>query len=362
MLKRFDRNITSRILLLAAWAIFAAGWAGAGETSGTLKAYPLSGLKLDNMSFVGHYATVMQPGKNSQGQPLAIAGRTFSDGIWMRAHASLFIALDGQAKKFSAWVGVDDEVKGQPVSIKLCVLGDGRELWNSGLMKAGDPAKRAELELSGIKTLVLVALPFSANYYINMADWADARIESEGAAPQTFLPVREKPYLLTPKPGATPRINAPRVYGARPGHPFLFTIPATGERPMRFTAKGLPVGLKLDQATGTITGAAKKAGETRVKITAQNKQGKDTNTLRIVIGEMLALTPPMGWNDWYSYMGSVNDGVIRGAADAMVKSGMINYGYAYVNIDSCWAPRPGADYDILTDTKLINGRRKSPIP
>ena len=37
------------------------------------------------------------------------------------------------------------------------------------------------------------------------------------------------------------------------GSPFLFLIPATGERPLKFSAKGLPAGLALEAATGRIT-------------------------------------------------------------------------------------------------------------
>src|SRR3954467_14838192 len=67
--------------------------------------------------------------------------------------------------------------------------------------------------------------------------------------------------ILTPPAPATPRINGARIYGQRPGRPFLFTIPATGERPMTFTAQGLPDGLKIDESTGRITGSVKAAGE-----------------------------------------------------------------------------------------------------
>jgi len=38
----------------------------------------------------------------------------------------------------------------------------------------------------------------------------------------------------------------------------------------------------------------------------------------------------------------VSDKIMRDAADAMVSSGMINHGYQYVNIDDCWAVKPGA--------------------
>ena len=57
------------------------------------------------------------------------------------------------------------------------------------------------------------------------------------------------PYILTPAAPATPRINGANVFGVRPGSPFLFTIPATGDRPMKFSAKNLPSGLKLNPET-----------------------------------------------------------------------------------------------------------------
>ena len=47
-------------------------------------------------------------------------------------------------------------------------------------------------------------------------------------------------YILTPPAPPTPRINGPDVFGVRPGSPVLYTIPATGDRPMTFSAKNLP--------------------------------------------------------------------------------------------------------------------------
>src|SRR5678815_139952 len=67
--------------------------------------------------------------------------------------------------------------------------------------------------------------------------------------------------ILTPTAPATPRINGPTIYGQRPGRPFLYTIPATGDRPMKFAADRLPEGLNLNEKTGRITGTAPKAGE-----------------------------------------------------------------------------------------------------
>jgi alpha-galactosidase len=50
----------------------------------------------------------------------------------------------------------------------------------------------------------------------------------------------------------------------------------------------------------------------------------------------LALTPPMGWNSWNHFACDVSEDMIREMADAMVKTGMKDAGYEYINIDDCW--------------------------
>ena len=156
-------------------------------------------------------------------------------------------------------------------------------------------------------------------------------------------PAPEPRLVLTPKPGPAPRINGARVFGVRPGSPFLFTIPATGERPMTFGVEGLPEGLVLDTATGQITGALAAPGTHAVTFTAANARGTASRDFRIVCGDTLALTPHMGWNSWYVWENRVTDAIMRAAADAMVASGMMDHGYQYVNIDDCWSVRPESD-------------------
>ena len=104
-------------------------------------------------------------------------------------------------------------------------------------------------------------------------------------------------------PPATPRINGARVFGVRPGHPFLFTIPATGRRPMEFAVDNLPAGLKVDPQTGQITGSLPDRGEYLVTFRAKNALGQAERQFKIVCGDTLALTPHMGWNSWYIWTG-----------------------------------------------------------
>ncbi len=148
----------------------------------------------------------------------------------------------------------------------------------------------------------------------------------------------------TPPAPATPHLNGPKVYGVRPSHPFLYRIPCTGNRPIRFSAKNLPSSLKLDRHTGIISGKApENPSEYLVTLRASNALGKDSRPIKIVVGDTIGLTPQMGWNDWYSYTRHITDGVVRGAAAKMVSSGMADYGYQYVDIDDCWARQPTSD-------------------
>jgi alpha-galactosidase len=146
--------------------------------------------------------------------------------------------------------------------------------------------------------------------------------------------------ILTPKPGPAPHINGPLVYGSRPGHPFIYRIPCQGLRPINFSAEALPKSLRLDPATGIITGKTPVKGEYNVVLKAKNRSGEDRRSFKIVAGEKLALTPPIGWNHWYAHYNRVTDKMMREAADIMISSGMADVGYEYVNIDDCWMNAP----------------------
>jgi alpha-galactosidase len=63
----------------------------------------------------------------------------------------------------------------------------------------------------------------------------------------------------------------------------------------------------------------------------------------------LALTPPMGWNSWNKFACNVSEDMIKSMADAVVKSGMKDAGYQYVNIDDCWQVSRDANANIVVD-------------
>jgi alpha-galactosidase len=157
----------------------------------------------------------------------------------------------------------------------------------------------------------------------------------------SWRPVQaDLPASLTPPSPPTPQIHGAKVFGVRPHRPFLFTIAATGDRPMTFAADSLPAGITLDPKTGRMTGTAPGVGTYAVTLHAKNSLGETQRTLTIKAGSAIALTPPMGWNSWNCFAGAVTEKDIRAAAEAMVKSGLAGHGWTYVNVDDYWQVNP----------------------
>jgi len=125
-----------------------------------------------------------------------------------------------------------------------------------------------------VRTLALLATDAGDGNRQDLADWVDVEIAYEGGAPVLAARWLQEPsYLLTPPAPAAPRINGPKLTGVRPGSPFLFRIPCTGERPIAFSATGLPAGLKLDPATGIITGRTPARGHVSIFLARRKPSG-----------------------------------------------------------------------------------------
>ncbi len=150
--------------------------------------------------------------------------------------------------------------------------------------------------------------------------------------------------IRTPPIAPTPRINGPGIFGVRPGHPFLYHIPASGDRPMTYSADNLPDGLTLNPNTGDITGTLPKKHTYNVTLHAKNSLGQSDKKFKIVAGETIALTPAMGWNSWNHYASRITQEIVLENAKAMADSGLINYGWSYVNIDDTWQGARGGQF------------------
>jgi len=165
-----------------------------------------------------------------------------------------------------------------------------------------------------------------------------------------------KAFILTPPVATCPRINGAKIFGVRPGSPFFFLIPVSGSRPMNIRAENLPDGLTLNSENGVISGniLSLEKKTYQVRIQASNAIGKADRDLRIVVGDTICLTPPMGWNSWYGCSEGVSAEQVKQVADAFVTSGLREHGWSFINIDDCWqGPRD-------PKTKALTGNERFP--
>jgi alpha-galactosidase len=66
----------------------------------------------------------------------------------------------------------------------------------------------------------------------------------------------------------------------------------------------------------------------------------------------------MGWNSWNTFGNAINETVVRETADALVSTGLKDYGYDYIVIDDCWSikDRRDGNGDLIADPeKFPNG-------
>lgn len=139
-----------------------------------------------------------------------------------------------------------------------------------------------------------------------------------------------------------PRIQAPAVYGASPEKPILYRIPVLGQRPMRFSAE-LPEGLQLS-ADGILTGSLRE-GEYPVAVKAENACGEDSKTILFrICPRGICQTPLMGWTSWNAFVEKIDQDRILQMAKLLLQTGLAEYGYQYVNIDSEWQGQYGGEY------------------
>ncbi|MGD1042897.1 MAG: glycoside hydrolase family 27 protein, partial [Sedimentisphaerales bacterium] len=88
-------------------------------------------------------------------------------------------------------------------------------------------------------------------------------------------------------------------------------------------------------------------GTYNVTLKAQNARGIATREFKIVVGDKIALTPPMGWNSWNCWAANVSDKNVRASAKAMIDSGLVNHGWTYINIDDTWQGKRGGKFNAI---------------
>jgi len=279
---------------------------------------------------------------------IRLNGKAYSRGLGAITPCVLAFSLEGKANHFSAEIGPDD-LGNKDIPLKFFVVGDQKVLFESMEMRIGEPPVKVDVDLSGIKQLgLLVTDPVGGiTNKKTYCDWANAKIEMIGDSLPKHVTNSDEKYILTPASKETPKINSPKIFGAAPGHPFLYTIAATGNRTIRFSAEKLPAGLVLNPETGIITGKIHNRGNYFTTLKAANELGDSKIVLKIVIGDTIALTPPIGWNGWNSWEANIDRAKVIASTDAMVKTGLKDHGWSYINIDDSWQGKRGGKLNAL---------------
>lgn len=202
---------------------------------------------------------------------------------------------------------------------------------NGTLKLAGIDLETGQTIDGGSTTKASLDIPYAKGRQIQ---WEATFTESKTGqiATRTFIPK----YILTPEAPKSPRYNGPLAFGVRSGSPIIFRIPFSGERPMKFFAKGLPEGAVLDSKEGILSGSVSRKGEYSINIIATNAHGTAVQEFTLKVGDTIALTPPMGWNSWNCWGLAVSQDRVMSSAAAILNKGLADYGYNYINIDDAW--------------------------
>ena len=140
----------------------------------------LSDLQLENIA-----QGYGDPGKDVSvvGERIMIGGRKFAKGIGTHANSVMQIKLDGQAKRFSCYVGVNDTGGNEEGTVGFVVRTLDKELFRSKVITKGNEAVRVDLDVTGLTLLILEANDGGDDINSDHGIWADAVITYEGKKP-----------------------------------------------------------------------------------------------------------------------------------------------------------------------------------
>jgi len=107
--------------------------------------------------------------------PLSIAGRVFDKGLGVHSKTELDYTIGGAFESLVATIGIDDVVRPSG-SVIFRVLGDGKVLFDSGVLTGQDPPCDIRVEVKGANTLTLTVDYGEGLDLSDHADWGGARL------------------------------------------------------------------------------------------------------------------------------------------------------------------------------------------
>jgi len=116
--------------------------------------------------------------RSADGKPLTVAGKTYAKGLGSHTEWDVHYDIGGAFARFTAQVGVDDEVLGspRPVGVLFEVVGDGKTLWKSEPVRSGQAPVAVEVDVTGVRDLELRTLNGPDHQGLGHGDWLEARV------------------------------------------------------------------------------------------------------------------------------------------------------------------------------------------
>jgi len=295
--------------------------------------------------------------RSVDGNPLTMRGTSFCRGFGTHPESAVAFRANGKVTAFDALVGIDDDTRAanrykRPAAVVFRVWADGKVAWKSETVPDNAAPVKVHVDLAGAEEIVLETTAGVAwyDFHAMNADWADARFTCAEGAELALLDEADRFAqlgVLTPPEKEAPQFNGADIWGVRPGHPVIFRVPISGRRPMRLAAEGLPDGVTFDAEYGVLRGTAPNAaGDYDIRVTAENGTGRAERTIRLAVGDKIALTPQMGWNSWNIWGWCLTQERAMAAVRALQESGLADHGWAYVNLDDWWAHNNDASKDM----------------
>jgi hypothetical protein len=110
------------------------------------------------------------------GKGLFITGKHYENGIGMPTTSEIEFEIKGIYDEFSALVGVDDEFNNNEGGVEFSLIGDGKELWKSKVLKKADGAVAVNVSVKGVQKITLKVKRPEGEAGRAPADWVDAKL------------------------------------------------------------------------------------------------------------------------------------------------------------------------------------------
>ncbi len=115
--------------------------------------------------------------KSVSGKKLSLGGKQFDHGIGTHANSEILFDTQGLYEQFSVTVGIDENnSKENQGSVEFIILGDGHELWRSGIMKKPDARISFTIDIKNVRRLLLKVTDAGDGINYDHADWANAKL------------------------------------------------------------------------------------------------------------------------------------------------------------------------------------------